>query len=82
MNPGVWSLPHELVKTRNWLVREWLMRRLAWAVLILGLAAAFYGFAGVSASSLAAAQALFVVCLGGFVMILAHIASLTGRAHR
>jgi uncharacterized membrane protein YtjA (UPF0391 family) len=61
---------------------EDVVSRFALAFLIVGFVAAFYGFAGVAATSLDVAKGLFAVCLVGFVIAVRHVADDSGHSPR
>ena len=58
------------------------MSRFALAFLLVGFVAAYYGFAGVAASSLEVAKGLFAVCIVGFVIAVRHVTDDSGHAPR
>lgn len=51
------------------------MLRLAFAFLVVGFVAGFFGYAGVALVSLGAARALFAICVVGFVVTVAWLVS-------
>ncbi len=55
------------------------MLRYGFGFLVVGFAAAFFGFAGVASASLVVARGLFLLCLVGFVATMAFVASESDR---
>lgn len=58
------------------------MLRYGFGFLLVGFAAAFFGFAGVASASLGVARVLFLLCLVGFVATMAFVASESDRVSR